>query len=273
MYRAWAAAGPVAAQRAAQRALGPCPRQLCALQLLPLPAGTRRGLKLNPRNTEFQDMIEQWSPRTFYTVGAAAAAGSAAAGLLYGPYAVTPWLCSGATAWFWKMGLEDMSQENHTIRRNFPVLGRARYILEMLRPEIRQYFIESDKEAVPFSREQRSIVYARAKGQVDTLPMGTRRDVYLEGYEWGLHSMFPTHVKPEDARVSIGGPDCRQPYSASLMNISAMSYGALSDNAILALNKGAKMGGFYHNTGEGGLSKFHLAGSGDVVFQVGLSLL
>jgi|NorSeaMetagenome_1021524.scaffolds.fasta_scaffold77661_2 glutamate synthase domain-containing protein 2 len=147
-------------------------------------------------------------------------------------------------------------------------MSTRRYVLEMLRPEIRQYFIEGDKEMLPFSREQRSIVYSRAKGQVDTMPLGTRRDVYLEGYEWTLHSMFPTHVTEADARTLIGGPECKQPYSASLLNVSAMSYGALSDNAILALNSGAKMGGFCHNTGEGGMSKFHLLPGGDICFQV-----
>jgi glutamate synthase domain-containing protein 2 len=162
------------------------------------------------------------------------------------------------------------------------VCGRSKLLIvaSLSRFKPKQYFIEGDNEKMPFSREQRSIVYSRAKGQVDTLPskisvpnvsylpefstlkillpidehapsqVGTRRDVYLEGYEWALHSMFPTDVKPESARCIIGGPQCLQPYSASLMNVSAMSYGALSDNAILALNTGAKMGGFYHNTGE-----------------------
>eukprot|EP00802_Teleaulax_amphioxeia_P007768 Tamp_07776.p1 GENE.Tamp_07776~~Tamp_07776.p1 ORF type:complete len:553 (+),score=110.46 Tamp_07776:534-2192(+) len=205
----------------------------------------------------------------FYSAGAALGAGSA--GLLFtlGPYALSPWIMGAATVWYWKAGWEDMQQKRHTIRRNFPVLGRVRYVLEMLRPEIRQYFIEGDKEMLPFSREQRSIVYSRAKGQVDTMPLGTRRDVYLEGYEWTLHSMFPTHVTEADARTLIGGPECKQPYSASLLNVSAMSYGALSDNAILALNSGAKMGGFCHNTGEGGMSKFHLLPGGDICFQIG----
>jgi hypothetical protein len=219
--------------------------------------------------TEFQDLIEQWNHKMFFSVGTAMAAGSAGLFFTVGPYAISPWVLSAVTGWFWKAGFEDMKQHRHTIRRNFPVLGRMRYMLEMLRPEIRQYFIEGDREMTPFSREQRSIVYSRAKGQVDTMPLGTRRDVYLEGYEWCLHSMFPTHVTEADARVSIGGPECKKPYSASLLNVSAMSYGALSDNAILALNTGAKMGGFLHNTGEGGMSKFHLQPGGDITFQIG----
>lgn len=140
---------------------------------------------------------------------------------------------------------------------------------EVLRPEIYQYFIEADGEGVPFSRENRSVVYQRAKDMVDTLPMGTRRDVYSEGYEWAQHSLFPKVVPDDRARVLVGGPDCKQPYSASLLNISAMSFGALSKNAVLALNKGAAMGGFYHNTGEGGVSRYHLQPGGDIVWNVG----
>ena len=162
----------------------------------------------NSKQIEIQDIIERWDHRSFYAVGTGLAAGSAALAFTCGPFALSPWVAGAATAYYWKIGWEDLSQDRHTIRRNFPVLGRLRYILEMLRPEVRQYFIESDREMLPFSREQRSIVYSRAKGQVDTLPLGTRRDVYLEGYEWGLHSMFPTHVTEEDARVVIGGYIC-----------------------------------------------------------------
>eukprot|EP01052_Picozoa_sp_SAG31_P028798 SAG31_NODE_2810_length_5061_cov_12.226522_2_plen_149_part_00 len=116
--------------------------------------------------------------------------------------------------------------------------------------EIRQYFIESDHEASPYDRAHRNIVYQRAKNCVDTLPLGTRRDVYQEGYEWIGHSLWPKHMDPASMRATIGGPSCAQPYSASVLNVSAMSYGSLSANAILALNGGAKLGGFYHNTGE-----------------------
>ncbi len=141
--------------------------------------------------------------------------------------------------------------------------------MEMIRPEINQYFVESNSDGKPFSRTERSVVYQRAKGQVDTLPFGTQSDVYATGYEWINHSLAPVHADPADQRVMIGGPGCKQPYSAALLNISAMSYGALSKNAILALNRGAKAGGFYHNTGEGGLSPHHLEPGGDLVWQIG----
>lgn len=128
---------------------------------------------------------------------------------------------------------------------------------------------QGDYESAPYSREARSIVYRRSKNMNDTLPLGTRRDTYHEGYEWATHSMWPKTVAPEDERVLIGGPDCKQPYSASLLNISAMSFGALSSNAIKALNTGAALGNFYHNTGEGGISRFHLEPGGDITWNVG----
>ena len=164
-----------------------------------------------------------------------------------------------------------MRQDVHAIRKNFPVLGNVRYIFEAIRPEIRQYFIESDHEPVLFDRYHRSLAYQRAKGDSDTLPLGCRKDVYATGYEWVNHSMFPTHLQEEDNRVLIGenNPSCKQPYSAALFNVSAMSYGALSSNAILALSSGARLGGFYHNTGEGGISRFHLEGGADIVWNVG----
>ncbi len=166
-------------------------------------------------------------------------------------------------------GIADVVQTKQAIRRNYPVLGHMRYILELIRPEINQYFIESNSDGKPFSRNDRSIVYQRAKGEVDTLPFGTQRDVYATGYEWINHSLAPTHVAAADSRVLVGGPDCTQPYSASLLNVSAMSYGSLSKNAILALNGGARIGGFAHNTGEGGLSPYHLSPGGDVIWQIG----
>jgi glutamate synthase domain-containing protein 2 len=166
-------------------------------------------------------------------------------------------------------GFQDYFQTSKAIRRNFPVIGRFRYWLEAIRPEINQYFIESNTEGAPFSREQRSVVYQRAKKAVDTLPFGTQQDVYAVGYEWIPHSLAPTKVELAQMRVRVGGPGCRQPYSASVLNISAMSYGALSRNAILALNGAAKDGGFAHNTGEGGLSPYHLEPGGDLIWQVG----
>ncbi len=166
-------------------------------------------------------------------------------------------------------GVADIVQTRQAIRRNFPVIGHARYLLELIRPEINQYFVESNSDGKPFSRNDRSVVYQRAKGEVDTLPFGTQRDVYATGYEWINHSLAPTHVDPVDARVIVGGPDCRQPYSASVLNVSAMSYGSLSKNAVLALNTGAKLGSFAHNTGEGGLSPYHLSPGGDLFWQIG----
>lgn len=167
------------------------------------------------------------------------------------------------------LGVVDMIQTKQTIRRNFPVIGHMRYLFEMIRPEINQYFIESNTDGVPFSREERSLVYQRSKKVTDTLPFGTQRNVYEEGYEYVPHSLSPEHVDPKTLRVTVGGKDCLLPYSASIFNISAMSYGSLSKNAILALNGGARDGGFAHNTGEGGLSHHHLENGGDLIWQIG----
>ncbi len=167
------------------------------------------------------------------------------------------------------LGLYDYFQEKRSIPRNFPVLGHLRYLFEFIRPEIYQYFIESDTSGVPFDRDQRSLVYQRAKGDRDTIPFGTKKDLYQPGYEWINHSMIPVHHEVADMRVSIGGPQCAQPYSASLLNISAMSFGSLSQNAILALSKGAAVGKFAHNTGEGGISRYHREGGGDLIWQIG----
>lgn len=167
------------------------------------------------------------------------------------------------------IGFQDFLQKNQAIKRNFPIIGRLRYILEAIRPEIYQYFIESNGDGAPFSREQRSLVYQRAKKTIDTLPFGTQQDVYAVGYEWIAHSLAPVHLSIDKMRVLVGGPQCKQPYSASLLNISAMSYGSLSKNAILALNGAAKDGGFAHNTGEGGLSPYHLEPGGDLIWQIG----
>ncbi len=186
-------------------------------------------------------------------------------------------------AWFWPaawwmaalygpliaIGVYDMVQIKHAIRRNFPLLGHGRYLMEMIRPEINQYFVESNRDGMPFNRERRSVVYQRAKGETDTIPFGTQTDVYGIDYEWINHSLAPKPVPHEPPRVLIGGKDCKQPYSASLFNISAMSYGSLSKNAILALNRGSKAGGFLHCTGEGGISPYHLEGGGDLTWQIG----
>jgi glutamate synthase domain-containing protein 2 len=167
------------------------------------------------------------------------------------------------------LGAVDLLQTRQAVRRNFPVIGHFRYLLELVRPEINQYFIESNSDGRPFSRNDRSIVYQRAKGQLDTLPFGTQRDVYAAGYEWINHSLAPVEPRSEAARVLVGNEACRHPYSASILNVSAMSYGSLSRNAILALNSGARVGHFAHNTGEGGLSPYHLEPGGDLIWQIG----
>ena len=175
----------------------------------------------------------------------------------------------GFTSAYAALGYADMQQKRHTIRRNFPVVGHLRYLFETLRPGLYQYFIESDTGGVPFNREKRGMAYQRSKNIDATMPFGTKMDVYAEGYEWLNHSIWPQHIPLEDSRTIIGGTHCTKPYSAALLNISAMSYGALSDNAILALNTGAKAGNFYHNTGEGGISKFHRQPGADIVWNVG----
>lgn len=169
------------------------------------------------------------------------------------------------------IALYDVFQKKHTLLRNFPVVGHGRYISDWLRPKIYQYFVEPDHDGRPFSRIFRSIVYQRAKLVLDTMPYGTRFDVYAEGYEWMNHSIaaLDTSQLDHDPRVTIGTPDCKQPYGASVLNVSAMSYGSLSKNAIEALNGGAAIGGFAHNTGEGGISPYHNAFGGDLIYQIG----
>jgi len=167
------------------------------------------------------------------------------------------------------LGYFDLKQRKKTLLRLYPVIGHFRYLLEFIRPEIQQYFIESDTNGKPISREYRTLVYQRAKGARDTRPFGTVFDVYRTGAEWINHSLAPSDIHDKDPRILFGEANCKQPYAASPLNISAMSYGALSKTAILALNKGAKMDGFSHNTGEGGLSPFHLKHGGDLVWQIG----
>ncbi|MFZ2872556.1 FMN-binding glutamate synthase family protein [Zavarzinia sp.] len=168
------------------------------------------------------------------------------------------------------IGIYDLRQTRHAVRRNYPVIGHIRYLAEAIRPEIRQYLLEGDNEQVPFSRAQRSLVYARAKNEGGEKPFGTLTDVYGAGYEFISHSVRPALMAdPAGFRVTVGGPECRQPYSASVFNISAMSFGALSANAIRALNKGAKMGGFAHDTGEGSISPYHREHGGDLIWELG----
>ena len=180
--------------------------------------------------------------------------------------------------WFWLLaivfgtlllvGVRDVRQYKHAILRNYPIIGHMRFILESVRPELRQYLLESDRDQEPFSRQDRGLVYQRAKGVEDKRPFGTIENVYSSGYAWLTHSAVPTVIDSTDFRVRIGGSACKQPYNASLYNISAMSFGSLSANAILALNTGARKGGFAHDTGEGSISRYHRQGGGDLIYQV-----
>ena len=169
------------------------------------------------------------------------------------------------------LGIVDTVQTKQSIRRNFPVVGHGRYMAEWLRPKMFQYFIESDTDGKPISRIFRNIIYQRSKNVRDTTPFGTQLDVYAEGYEWMNHSISAKdhHDIEPDLRIKIGGPDCLQPYSCSLFNVAAMSFGSLSKNAIMALNGGAAIGDFAHNTGEGGVSPYHLKHGGDLIYQIG----
>jgi len=191
----------------------------------------------------------------------------------------------GALGYFWNsvlwlyiivlplvgIGIMDLMQTKHSLKRNFPLVGRMRWWAEWMRPKVYQYFVESDTDGAPYNRLSRTVIYQRAKKVNDSTPFGTQLNVYETGYEWLNHSITPMHMDHHDPfpRVSVGGPDCKQPYSASIFNISAMSFGSLSQNAIMALNGGAKIGGFAHNTGEGGLSPYHLKMGGDIIWQIG----
>ncbi len=188
------------------------------------------------------------------------------------------WLALLVCAGLVGVGVHDLKQTRHAILRNYPVIGHLRFLFEFIRPEMRQYFIESDSEAAPFSRAQRSLVYQRAKGEPDNQPFGTHLDVGKQGYEWVNHSMSPTKLSTHDFRIWIGGSvdapsasaqPCTKPYQASVFNISALSFGSLSANAIQALNKGAQMGGFAHDTGEGSISTHHRANGGDLIWEIG----
>ncbi len=179
------------------------------------------------------------------------------------------WLATAFCASFAALGLWDLFQTRHAILRNYPIAAHLRFILEDIRPEMRQYFFEGDKDGTPFPRDKRAIVYQRAKQALDKRPFGTQYDVYETEYEWLHHSLTPKDQSELEPRVFVGGRDCGQPYLASILNISAMSYGSLSANAVLALNRGAKLGGFAHDTGEGGVSPYHLAYGGDLIWEIG----
>jgi glutamate synthase domain-containing protein 2 len=167
------------------------------------------------------------------------------------------------------LGVVDLFQTRHAILRNYPISAHLRFLLEDIRPELRQYFFEGEKDGAPFSRDKRAIVYQRAKRALDKRPFGTQYNVYEEGYEWVRHSMAPRPLATEPFRITVGGPECARPYSASVFNISAMSFGALSPNAIRALNKGAAKGNFAHDTGEGGYSPYHRENGGDIIWEIG----
>lgn len=214
-------------------------------------------------------LLLPFTPR--YLLLTIAIAGTAALGALVWrtPDSVPLLVAYLGFAFFAIVGLRDLFQTKHAILRNYPIAAHLRFILEDIRPEMRQYFFENDTDGAPFPRDKRSIVYQRAKKDLDKRPFGTQYDVYESRYEWLHHSMAPKHPSLELFRVLIGGPHCAQPYSASVFNISAMSYGSLSANAILALNNGAKLGGFAHDTGEGGVSPYHRKFGGDLIWEIG----
>lgn len=179
---------------------------------------------------------------------------------------VVPILIFGALT---LLGIRDLLQKDHAVLRNYPISAHLRFLFEEIRPEMRQYFFESEKDGMPFSRDTRALVYQRAKMVLDKRPFGTQENVYADGYEWMQHSIAPQPRVTEQFRIMIGGPECTRPYSASVFNISAMSFGSLSPNAVRALNAGAKKGGFAHDTGEGGVSPYHQENGGDLIWEVG----
>jgi glutamate synthase domain-containing protein 2 len=203
-----------------------------------------------------------------YVAIGAAVVGTVVFGALI-PYGGLFIALSGACALLSAIGVWDILQTRHSLRRNYPILANIRFGLEKIRPEIRQYFLESDTDGAPFNRSKRAVVYQRAKGALDKRPFGTQQNIYGDNFEWINHSIVPQLVEGHDFRISVGGAECRQPYALSLFNISAMSFGALSANAIRALNKGAKLGNFAHDTGEGSISRYHREFGGDLIWELG----
>ncbi len=203
-----------------------------------------------------------------WTLSAVSMAGFGLAWLLVTP---SGWLLLGfvVAACLTGLGFHNYFQTRHAVLRVYPIAANLRFILEAIRPEMRQYFFEDDSTSLPFNRDTRSVVYQRAKRELDVQPFGTNHDVYLEGYEWMTHSIAPAPKSTEPFRIAIGGPDCLRPYSSSVLNISALSFGSLSANAIRALNGGAKQGNFAHDTGEGSYSAYHREKGGDIVWEVG----
>ncbi|OEJ35015.1 FMN-binding glutamate synthase family protein [Streptomyces subrutilus] len=197
--------------------------------------------------------------------------GSLAAGAALATALVSPWWSAAAAPLLLLalLAVHDVVQRQHSVLRNYPVFGHLRFVMEALRPELQQYFIERNFDGRPFDRDTRSIVYERAKGTDAEEPFGTELDLYRSGSEYLVPSMAPRPVSTAAPRVRIGGPDCTRPYDMALLNVSAMSFGSLSANAVLALNTGARLGGFAHDTGEGGLSDYHLRPGGDLVWEIG----
>lgn len=204
--------------------------------------------------------------RRFYFISSAF--GIIFVALLSAAYPAALWLLIFLVPWI-LIGIYDLYFSPHNVLTNYPVIGHLRYAMEFISPEIRQYFIESDESGKPYNRIERNLIKARAEGLEQTRPFGTQLDIMSAGYSRANHSLAPTTVDRKESRVMVGSPECKQPYHASRLNISAMSFGALSANAIHALNAGAKLGEFAHNTGEGGLSPYHLAGGGDIIWQIG----
>src|SRR5689334_186860 len=218
-------------------------------------------------NVARSPFMDKWLPSRYF--GFAAALIAFAAGLAYWPNGAAWRVLAIVAGVLVIMGAADLAQKHSTLRRNYPLLAHIRFFFEYVRPMLRQYIVESDNEEVPFSNVQRAIVKQRAKSILDVRPFGTELDVYAERYEWINHSMAPTKIASHDFRITVGGDACTQPYSASVFNISAMSFGAISPNAIRALNEGARRGGFYHDTGEGSLSPYHRENGGDIVWELG----
>ncbi len=179
------------------------------------------------------------------------------------------WVAFAIAATLSLLGVHDLMQTRHSVLRSYPIAAHFRFLLEHIRPEIRQYFLEDDSTGTPFARKKRAVVYQRAKGQLDKVPFGTQLDVYDTSFEWLSHSISACEPSSEPFRIMIGGPDCTRPYSASIFNVSAMSFGALSANAVRALNKGARLGGFAQDTGEGGVSTYHREHAGDLIWEIG----
>ena len=215
-----------------------------------------------------------FTPRYILFTLAIVLTGLLAAELIFGQhpsgYLIAPLVaCATLSA----IGIRDVLQTRHSILRNYPIAAHLRFFFEEIRPELRQYLFESETDGAPFSRDTRAIVYQRAKMVLDKRPFGTQSDVYADNFEWLNHSIAPCLVAKDGFRVSVGGPACARPYDASVFNISAMSFGALSANAIRALSTGAKIGGFAQDTGEGGFSPYHLKGGGDIIWEIGSGYL